>query len=143
MNAPHDTQSVSLRRVRCVAAALLLAGCVHEPLGPLEPGLWGGVGVALTVGIGGLGEFEFDCAHGATSAPLHPYDGRFAVAGVYVREHGGPVGENEMPDELEATYGGEVDGASIRLTIRLEADDQQIGPFTLRRDQAPTLRKCL
>jgi hypothetical protein len=138
----NGSRSARLQAVRHAMTALLLSGCVHEPLGPLEPGTWGGQGVGLVVGIGGLGQFEFDCAHGATRAPLHPYEGRFAVAGVYALEHGGPVGETEPPDERDATYEGDVDATTLVLSVRLEADGTRIGPFTLRRDQAPTLHKC-
>jgi hypothetical protein len=131
-----------VKRVLTTAVALLgTAGCGGDVNGPLAAGLWGGTGASVSIDASGT-EFEFDCAHGSAGARLTAVGGRFSEAGVYVREHGGPQREGEEPDELAATYDGEIRANRMTLYIVLTGADS-IGPYVLEHGEAPILRKCL
>jgi hypothetical protein len=131
-----------LPQAPALAVGLLCLACAAEPAGVLDTGEWGGTGIALHVNAADA-TLEFDCAHARIPSSLQLADGRFSVPGALVLEHGGPVHENEIPDERPARFDGVLSGSTLRLTIRLDADDALIGPFQLRRDQPPVLRKCL
>src|SRR4051794_6750600 len=82
--------AVSLGQVAC--------GGPSTPSGALPSGVWGGDHVTMTVASGGA-QFEFDCAHGSIETPIVvDRRGQFGAAGVYVREHGGPIRQGETPD---------------------------------------------
>ncbi len=129
--------------------ALSLAGLAACTIGagpsaangtPLS-GEWGGVHAGLSLTAGG-GAISYDCAHGGLSASVVPdRAGRFDVPGVHVREHGGPVRIDEVPDSLPARYLGQVDGD--RMTLRVLVGADTLGPFDLQRGVAPLLFRCL
>jgi hypothetical protein len=109
--------------------------------GELVVGRWGGAHVALTLTDSG-GTIEYDCAHGGLGAPVRlGRAGRFEIAGVHVREHGGPVRVGEVPDSVPARYAGHVRGD--RMTLRVLVGADTLGPFELRRGAEPQLLKCL
>lgn len=104
-------------------------------------GAWGGVHAGLTLTASG-GAIDYDCAHGGLEAPVRPdRAGRFDVAGVHVREHGGPVRVGEVPDSLPARYLGQVDGD--RMVLRVLVGSDTLGPFALQRGAPPQLFRCL
>jgi hypothetical protein len=104
-------------------------------------GAWGGAHASLTLNDT-EGSIEYDCAHGALRSPVRlDAEGRFAVGGVHVREHGGPVRIGEVPDSLPARYLGRVSGD--RMTLRVLVGTDTLGPFELRRGAEPRLFKCL
>jgi hypothetical protein len=104
-------------------------------------GAWGATHAALTLTDTG-GSIEYDCAHGALRSPVRPdAGGRFAIDGVHVREHGGPVRIGEVPDSLPARYVGRVSGNRMTLSVLVGPDT--LGPFELRRGAEPRLFKCL
>jgi hypothetical protein len=104
-------------------------------------GHWGGEHIALTLTEAG-GEIEYDCARGGISGPLRTDDaGRVDAIGVHVRGHGGPAREGERPDSVPARYLGRVRGD--RLTLRVVAATDTLGPFELRRDAEPRIFRCL
>jgi hypothetical protein len=104
-------------------------------------GRWGGPHAALTLTDSG-GTIEYDCAHGGFGAPVRlDRAGRFEIAGVHVREHGGPIRVGEVPDSLPARYAGRVRGDRMTLRVLVSADT--LGPFELRRGAEPQLFKCL
>ena len=104
-------------------------------------GAWGAPHAALTLSEMG-GNIEYDCAHGGLRFPVRPdAAGRFAIDGVHVREHGGPVRVGEVPDSLPARYVGRVSGD--RMTLRVLVGPDTLGPFELRRGAEPRLFKCL
>jgi hypothetical protein len=119
----------------------------------LKAGKWGGARASL-VARAGYVLIEFDCAHGRIEGPLAlDAAGRFDVGGTYVRERGGParVGADE-PDSaaphgeseetLRARYTGVVEGRSMTLTVRLVESGAEVGTFSLRLGEPPTLTKC-
>ena len=105
-------------------------------------GEWGGEGVAAMIETGSA-SFEFDCAHASVPGGLSfDEDGSFKVSGIWVPE-GGPVSNEDPPDELEAVFRGRIGGASMSLEVDIIPRDVTAGPYQLRRDQGPILRKCL
>jgi hypothetical protein len=124
------------------ALAFSTLGCSNLPTGPLASGLWGGTGIAFeTTAAGAI--LEFDCAHGAIDAAIALEDGRFVVTGWYVQEHGGPVRDDHEEIRSPAEYSGVVRGDAMTLTIALLDDVSTRGPFQLRRNRAPLIRRCL
>lgn len=130
-----------------VAIALLISagGCGDDLVlwdtGRAVTGDWNGMHVALSLDSQG-GAIEFDCAHGGLYEALRPdASGRFSVPGVFVREHGGPIREGEVPDSVAARYTGTL--ALGELTLRALVAGDTLGPFTLRRDGPGRLLKCL
>jgi hypothetical protein len=107
----------------------------------LPAGAWGGVHAGLTLTAEG-GAITYDCAHGGLAAPVRlDRAGRFDVAGVHVRQHGGPVRLGEVPDSLPARYRGQVKGD--RMVLRVVVGPDTLGPFALQRDVPPQLFRCL
>jgi len=146
MGTTAQHQAVGRRRatLHALPAALLLAACAPGGfIGVGEPvtGDWGGDHIALSLTSAG-GSVEYDCAHGGLFEPIRP-DGRgeFEAAGVHVREHGGPVREDEPTDSIPARYTGTVKGN--RMTIRAFAAADTLGPYQLERGAIPRLLKCL
>src|SRR5258708_2488613 len=87
-------------RVIAIVAWLTHAACSGTPLNPSSsvlPGTWGGDHLTMTVASDNT-HFEFDCAHGdvATALALDSH-GQFSQTGVFVREHGGPIRQGEVP----------------------------------------------
>ena len=118
-------------------AAVLSAG----NKGRVEPGDWGGRGARLTVDKDGA-RLELDCAHGSLGA-MALEEGRFDVAGRFVREHGGPIRKDEAEDAVSARYRGSVQGHTMTLEIVLEDEGGQImGPFELALGGNARLMKC-
>lgn len=120
------------------AIASLLFGCVAAPVDPV--GDWGGDHIALSVGAVEL-TVEFDCAYGRIPGPfVVGDDGAFALDGVFVVEHGGPVREGETLPETAVRYTGAVAGRRMRLVV------EGVGPidaYVLEKGRAPALMKCL
>ena len=112
-------------------------------LGDRSPvtGAWGGRHAGLTLTESG-GTIEYDCAHGGLAAPIRAGgDGRFEVVGVHVREHGGPMRVDEVPDSVPARYVGRLSGN--RMTLQVIVNTDTLGPFELQRGTPPQLVKCL
>ena len=131
---------------RPFAGVVVLLVCACAPTSPLVrdatlTGPWGGVHVRLELSPAG-GTIEYDCAHGTLAGPLRTDDdARFVATGFHVREHGGPIREGEPVDSVPATYLGSVIGD--RMTLRVIAGTDTLGPFVLRRSETPQLFKCL
>lgn len=105
-------------------------------------GEWGGEGVAAVIETASA-TFEFDCAHASVSGGLSfDEDGSFEASGVWVPE-GGPISEQDPPDELEAVFRGRISGTSMSLEVDIIPRDVTAGPYQLRRGETPFLRKCL
>lgn len=118
----------------CSATGSTVAG------GPVT-GAWGGVHASLALSEDG-GTITYDCAHGALRAPLVlNSEGAFDVVGVHVREHGGPIRIDEVPDSLPARYVGQVH--NDRMTLRVMVGADTLGPFDLQLGAPPQLFRCL
>ena len=129
-------------RIWGLVGLLFLVAC-SEPFQVSDSlGEWGGEGVAAVIETGSA-SFEFDCAHASVPGGLSfQEDGSFEVSGIWVPE-GGPVSTEDPPDELEAVFRGKIRGASMSLEVDIIPRDVTAGPYQLRRDEGPVLRKCL
>jgi hypothetical protein len=126
-----------------VAVGLLAAAACFDsrPTHEVAHGTWGGDHVRLTVTAEG-GQLEFDCAHGAMTAPLMvEADDHFSVPGYFVREHGGPVRDGEAEERRPTVYAGEVDAPTLTFTFGV--DGETAGPFTVAFGRPARLTKCL
>lgn len=125
-----------------LAVAIACAGAAPPERQALT-GSWGGAHIGLTLTTEG-GQVEYDCAHGTIKGPIVPdRAGRFDVPGTHTAEHGGPVREGEEGAGRPARYQGKVAGKRMTLTVTLTDSDEKVGTFTLTRDAAPRLTKCL
>ena len=137
------------RRSRTSWACLLsaaLSSCASSATGPSPIellGTWGGEHVTLMVNDASS-HLEFDCAHGDIPGALKTEASQmFAWSGTFVREHGGPIREDEKPDVHPAMYVGRVTVQTMQLTIRLTDSDTLIGTFMLTRGASGRVFKCL
>lgn len=127
---------------RSIFAFSLVASCaaVGTSDGRLT-GEWGGqhVGLSLTSASGTL---EYDCAAGTITGPLviKP-DGTFIAEGTHTPAHGGPDIEGQVLPSYRAHYNGRIHGNTMVLEGRTEKG--VLGPFTLRRNAAPVIFRCL
>jgi len=124
-----------------VQAAFLSCGPTSPTtLTSVPPGVWGGDHVRLTVSETGA-TIEFDCAQGTLNGPIAlDQNGHFDVAGVFVREHGGPIRVDEVPNQEPARYTGTTDGRRMSLAV---AKSQPLGSFMLVLGQQGRFVKCL
>ena len=129
-----------------IGAQIAILAC--GPTGPttltkVPNGVWGGDHAGLTVSDTSAA-IEFDCAHGTLDEPpAVDRNGSFEVSGIFVREHGGPIRVDEVPDEQPARYAGTTNGRTMSLTVTLTTSSQPLGPFALALGQPGRLVKCL
>ena len=136
-----------LRFGRALIVLGVVAGysCGDTTTGPsrLPSGVWGGEHISISVTDTST-HLELDCAHGDIPAVLTlDRQGQFDVAGTYVREHGGPSRQGEIPDSHPAIYSGLVAATTMTLTIRLSDTGESIGAFTLVSGSLGRVVKCL
>lgn len=109
-------------------------------IGRVPPGVWGGDHVRLAVSEA-TAAIEFDCAHGTLDGPIAlNRDGRFDVAGLFVRERGGPIRIDDVLEREPARYSGTIEGSTMTLIVTAS---QRLGPFALALGQQGRLVKCL
>jgi len=127
-----------------IGVVAILTGLVLELRAAQNPtGHWGGDRIGLEVTDKGL-RADLDCAHGAVDEPLKlDSDGRFDAKGSYIQESPGPEREGQLLSSKPARYVGRVQGSTMTLTITLTETGQTIGPFSLTKDRAPRIVKCL
>ena len=128
-----------------LSSACVCVACASAPptlQSTVPVGVWGAQHVNLDVSSTGA-RIEYDCAHGTIDGPMSLDAGnRFDVRGTHVREQGGPVPEHEPPG-VPARYTGRLDGDSLTITATLTDSNEVVGTFTLKRNTAGVLRKCL
>lgn len=105
-------------------------------------GLWGGEHISMQV-TEQRTAVEYDCAHGTIDQRI-TLDrlGRFDVPGMQVPEHGGPVRRDEQPSGYPVRFAGQVNGKTMKLSVKNTATKELIGDFTLVYGSEPKLRKC-
>jgi len=138
---------MTLRLWRALFVLGVVAGysCGDMTTGPsrLSPGVWGGDHISMSLGDTST-HLELDCAHGDVPAvPTLDLQRQFDIAGTYVREHGGPIRQGEIPDSHPAIYSGTVASTTMTLTIRLSDTHESIGAFTLVSGSFGRVFKCL
>ncbi len=108
----------------------------------LPVGLWGGEHISVQVTERGA-TIEYDCAHATINQRITlDRRGRFDVSGMQVPEHGGPVRQNEQSTGYPARFAGQVNGKTMKLSVRNSATKELVGVFTLVHGGEPKLRKC-
>jgi hypothetical protein len=129
--------------VSALATCLTAAACDIDVTAPEMVGQWGGEHISLSVSLSGS-TLEYDCAHGTIEGSIEPdRNGNFVVTGTHVREHGGPIQEDEVPDEHPARYQGWTNGTRMTLSVILTDTGLEIGTYHLRLGQQAQLFKCL
>jgi len=109
----------------------------------LANGVWGGQSISLEINDGGA-EINYDCAHGTITEKVIPdLKGKFVAKGFHVREHGGPVREEEDRTGKPVTYQGSIAGETMTLAVTLSETKESIGTFTLTRGKSGKVRKCM
>ena len=108
----------------------------------LPMGLWGGEHISLQVTERGA-TIEYDCAHATINQRIAlDRRGRFDVSGIQVQEHGGPVRQNEQATGYPVRFAGQVNGKTMKLSVRNSATRELVGIFTLVYGSDPKIRKC-
>ena len=123
---------------------LLMATLTAHAANPPNPvqGQWGGEQTRLVIDAQG-GRFASACADGSFSGPLTlAVDGSFRVSGVYDQHSPGPQRADEAAPAALARFSGEVKNGVMALSI-LPAGASQAQVFTLRKDQASKIVRCL
>lgn len=129
--------------VLALGTGLIAATCDINVAAPEMVGEWGGEHISLSVSLS-EGALEYDCAHGSIGGSITPdRDGNFVVSGIHVLEHGGPIRDDEVPDEHPARYDGWTNGTRMTLTVTLTDSGLEVGTFHLRLGEQARLFKCL
>ena len=115
---------------------------VRAKAGRVAEGLWGGAHLRMDVSGGGA-TLEFDCAHGAITAPFETdSEGRFDLPGTYTREGPGPIRIGREPSARPARYAGRAEGERLTLNVKLEGSDESLGVYSLARGDEGRVVKC-
>ena len=125
-----------------VVCLLIFSGAVYSRMMTRIPrGEWGGVHISMNVGDGSA-TIEYDCAHGSIEGPLTT-DGerKFKLRGTFTPERGGPIRADETARSQPATYSGEINGNTMKLTLKI-ADSDDTETFELEKGKAARLVKC-
>jgi hypothetical protein len=136
------------RTIRVAIAVAALTGgaaCARSVAAPtpVANGNWGGDRIAMAVASTST-HIELDCAHGDLPLPLTTdVRGEFNVAGTFVREHGGPIRDDEATNARPAAYAGTVRSNQMSLSIRLTDTGELVGAFTLTFGAQGRIVKCL
>jgi hypothetical protein len=144
---PYTDPVNSIRRKVALALVAMAGACASAPISAgddhlLPAGTWGGDHVALDVGASGA-HFEFDCASGDIAKPLVIDDqGRLAMDGVFIQEHGGARRQGDEPNKQAARYTGQLRNKTLTFDITLSGAAEKVGSFIATLDATPVVRKC-
>jgi len=109
----------------------------------LPVGLWGGEHISMEV-TDQRTTIEYDCAHGTINQRISlDRKGRFNVSGTHSPERGGPVRQGEQSAGNPVRFSGQVNGKTMKLSVRDSVTKELVGDFTLVYGAEPRLRKCL
>jgi hypothetical protein len=110
---------------------------------PVPTGVWGGVGIQLTVTVKGAA-IDYGCDSGAIDEQLRADSrGKFSARGTHVFGRGGPRQPGDPhPKPHHARYEGIRNGDALQLKVLLPDLNRNLGEFTLRLGQRPTLERC-
>lgn len=146
MSKPGRAAALVLASLVAAAPSELLSssptGPTPTPSRPRLTGNWGGIGISLRISPDGA-RLDFDCAHGEIRPPLEMDEsGRLRLEGTYSQERPGPTRQGHESDGAPALYTGSTDGTIMSLTVSLHDPDRSLGPYSLKRDATPRLRRC-
>ena len=110
---------------------------------PVPTGVWGGKGIQLTVTSNGAA-VDYGCDSGTIEGRLKSDShGKFSARGTHVFGRGGPRKQGDpAPKPRQARYEGVRNGDKLELTVLLPELDRNLGKFTLRLGERPTLERC-
>jgi len=109
----------------------------------LPLGLWGGEHISMEV-TERRTTIEYDCAHGTIDQRITlDRRGRFDVSGMQFQERGGPVRQDGELAGYPVRFAGQVNGKTMKLSVRNSVTKELIGVFTLVHGGEPKLRKCM
>lgn len=108
----------------------------------ISPGTWGGLHIRIEVGPRSA-TIEYDCAHGTIDGPFDiDSKGQFTWRGSYIREHGGPIRNDEKRNGRPAIYSGSIKDDTMTLTVKLSDTDEVLDTYTLQRGSSGRVFKC-
>ncbi|MDB4906691.1 MAG: hypothetical protein JWO05_1475 [Gemmatimonadetes bacterium] len=136
-----------VRTVMMLAGGLVLIGasgtCPSGGPSQLPADQYGGDHMGLVVADSAT-TIEYDCATGRMpGVVVLDGAGRFDVAGVFVRGHGGPIRVGEPEDAHAARYSGRLNGKVLDVTVTVTDQSIPAQSYSLRRGQNPRVFKCL
>jgi hypothetical protein len=110
---------------------------------PIPTGVWGGVGIQLTVTARGAA-VDYGCdSRSIDERLLADSRGKFSARGSHVFGRGGPRQPGDpAPKSRQARYEGMRKGDTLQLNVLLPDLNRKLGEFTLRMGQRPTLERC-
>ena len=123
-------------------SSLLLISVVAktQKMHRIATGVWGGEHIRIEVGAKSA-TIEYDCATGVIDGPLVvDSNGHFNLRGTHRMERGGPVRQDEQPNQHPATYTGSIKGDTMTLTLKFADFDAET--FTLEKGKPGELFKC-
>lgn len=137
---------MTIKQASLTFMGVFVAACggLTTPNQALSPGLWGGVGIQMTVTATGA-VIDYGCDVGTIEQPLIPDEfGKFSTAGSYSFGRGGPRQPNDPPLKAHsARYDGASDGRLLQLTVILPELSRKVGDFQLERGRPASLQRCL
>lgn len=130
--------------VTCLVVVIILTATTSSAkTRHLAIGTWGGEHIRVTIGRSSA-SVEYDCANGSITAPLNlDRKGKFSWQGFYTQERGGPVRQDQQPNNQPALYSGWVNGNRMTLRVRLANTNETIGTYQLKKGSSGSLVKCL
>ncbi|HKP69118.1 MAG TPA: hypothetical protein VJV05_07535 [Pyrinomonadaceae bacterium] len=110
---------------------------------PVPTGVWGGKGIQLTVTEEG-GLIDYGCDSGTIDQRLQTDShGKFSAKGAHIFGRGGPRRPGDAASKpRDAQYEGVRKEDELEITVRLPELDRNVGTFTVRLGQSPTLERC-
>jgi|SRR5688572_5553837 len=126
-----------------LVAGLSAASCGTDIPDRVPVGNWGGEHIGMIVTDTGA-TIEYDCAEGKITEQLTlGADGSFTWSGTHSPGHGGPIREDEPPDNRPARYTGSATSGTIRITMSVLDGSLPPQTFTLARGGEARVFKCL
>jgi len=119
-----------------------LALCQQAGPAPGTPEVWGGQHVSMVISQENS-TLEFDCAEGIITGAIQPdAGGNFTATGTYTPQRGGLVQKDAAPNDLPATYEGNIRGDTMHLHVVLADKSQEPPPLTLARGKPGRVVRC-
>jgi hypothetical protein len=140
----NKDEQLSMKIISVIVISLIV--CQPKTLPAQKPvpnGVWGGVGIQLTVTPRGAA-VDYGCDSGVIDERLLTDSrGKFSARGAHVFGSGGPRQPgDQVPKSRQARYEGMRKGDTLQLTVLLPDLNRKLGEFKVRIGQRPTLERC-
>lgn len=136
-----------MRKINLFLAVIfiLLISCTKdENLSPDVPfsGKWGGQGITVLASDTQV-DFEFDCALGTINKKVMISNNLFSEKGTYTQYAGNlPINANP-PEPKIVVYEGNLSGNNVSLVIKSEDGKTIISKYTLTKNAAGNIVRCM